>query len=170
MDDNTRKVAIKLFSRFRSNFLSSPFPEGFDWKFYHKCQQIANRTWNVFVRGKGPTRKNLSDPIQLPRVIEGGVWINNLQPPGPLPLPILPTSNGNGGGSMNLLDMIDLIHQGEPWVISSCCTLDVSGPGLHFPCRPLTWHLHQSPFFPGGIFIIITRDVLILTTSILIAL
>ena len=35
-------------------------------------------------------------PIQLPRVIEGGVWINNLQPPGPLSLLILPTSNGNG--------------------------------------------------------------------------
>ena len=34
-------------------------------------------------------------PIQLPRVIEGGVWINNLQPPGPLSLLILPTSNGN---------------------------------------------------------------------------
>ena len=35
-------------------------------------------------------------PIQLPRVIEGGVWIYDLQPPGPLPLLILPTSNGNG--------------------------------------------------------------------------
>ena len=39
-------------------------------------------------------------PIQLPRVIEGGVWINDLQPPGPLPLPIFPTSNGNGVSQM----------------------------------------------------------------------
>ena len=32
----------------------------------------------------------------MPRVIEGGVEVNNFQHPGPLP--ILPTSNGNGEG------------------------------------------------------------------------
>ena len=39
-------------------------------------------------------------PFQLPRVIEGGVEVNNFQPPGPLP--ILPTSNGNGASSKSL--------------------------------------------------------------------
>ena len=37
--------------------------------------------------------------IQLPRVIEGGVGINNLKPPGPLPQYYLPTMVTGWGGS-----------------------------------------------------------------------
>ena len=39
--------------------------------------------------------------FQLPRVIEGGVGVNNLKPPlAPYTVPILPTSNGNAPGTL----------------------------------------------------------------------